>query len=180
MRCSVSPFSRASAVCTLMQVAQPLIWEERIFTNSMRLGSRLDSTARDMLIQLFISDGAAAKRSSLAVMIQFPSVGVGFCLRHDASCLRDRDVSVSSVSSHVAGRYFEACRLGGRATREDGAAHALLVAKTTTRSCVPFLERDRHRRACLIPLLSSVEDDNRGHFSLSAFAVDVPDPSEPD
>src|SRR5262245_66111941 len=78
MRCSVSPFSLASAVCTLMQVAQPLIWEERIFTNSMRLGSRLDSTACDMLIQFFISDGAAAKRSSLAVMVQFPSVGVWF------------------------------------------------------------------------------------------------------
>src|SRR5215472_8736845 len=77
MRCSVSPFSRASAVCTLMQVAQPLIWEERIFTNSMRLGSRLDSTACDMFIQLFISDGAAAKRSSLAVMVQFP-FGVWF------------------------------------------------------------------------------------------------------
>src|SRR5262249_5940882 len=99
MRCSVSPFSRASAVCTLMQVAQPLIWEERIFTNSMRPVSRLDSTACYMLIQLFISHGAAAKRSSLAVMVQFPSVGVGFCLRHDLPVLRDRGVS---VSSHVA------------------------------------------------------------------------------
>ena len=33
MRCSVSPFARASAACILMQLAQPLIWEARISTS---------------------------------------------------------------------------------------------------------------------------------------------------
>src|SRR5215831_5957236 len=52
--------------------------------------------------------------------IKFSGHGsVSFCRGLVSACdmmvpvLRDRDVSVSSVSSHVAGRYFEACRLGG-------------------------------------------------------------------
>src|SRR3546814_2414387 len=34
MRCSVSPAFRASAVCILRQLAQPLIWDARILTSS--------------------------------------------------------------------------------------------------------------------------------------------------
>src|ERR1044072_6997672 len=70
MRCSVSPFSRASAVCMLMQLAQPLIGDARICTSSARLGSRLALIAAEVPNQFFISEGAAAKRSS-AVMIGF-------------------------------------------------------------------------------------------------------------
>ena len=57
-------------VCMLMQLAQPLIWEARIFTSSMRLGSRLEAMAIEMPAQLFMSEGAAAKGSSLAVMVR--------------------------------------------------------------------------------------------------------------
>src|SRR5262244_2943542 len=70
MRCSVSPFSRASAACILMQLAQPLIWEARISTSLMRVGSRLEAMASDAAVHFFMSSGAAAKRS-LAVMVRF-------------------------------------------------------------------------------------------------------------
>ena len=62
---------RASAVCMLMQLAQPLICEARIFTSSARLGSRLELMATEVPNQFFMSDGAAAKRSSFAVMVGF-------------------------------------------------------------------------------------------------------------
>jgi hypothetical protein len=52
-----------------MQLGQPLIWEARISTSAIRLGSRLEAMAIDVPIQLFMSEGAAAKGSSLAVMI---------------------------------------------------------------------------------------------------------------
>jgi hypothetical protein len=55
-----------------MQLAQPLICEARIFTRLMRLGSRLEAMTCDMPIQLFMSEGATAKGSSLAVMVGFP------------------------------------------------------------------------------------------------------------
>ena len=78
MRCSVSPFSRASAACMLMQLAQPLIWEARIFTSSTSVGSRLASTAIDVRSQVFIRSGAAAMGSSLG-----QSWWVSFCrFRH--------------------------------------------------------------------------------------------------
>src|SRR5579871_6347405 len=75
MRRSVSPFSRASAVCMLMQLAQPLICEARIFTSSIRVGSRLAATAFETPIQFFMSWGAAAKRSSCGVMVRLLFVG---------------------------------------------------------------------------------------------------------
>ena len=74
MRCSVSPFSRASVVCMLMQLAQPLICEARIFTSSARLGSREAVIAIEVPIQLFMSWGATAKGLSLAVMVRFLSL----------------------------------------------------------------------------------------------------------
>jgi hypothetical protein len=52
----------------LMQLAQPLIWEARISTSRMRVGSRLEATATDVAVHFFISSGAAAK-SSLAVKV---------------------------------------------------------------------------------------------------------------
>src|SRR5476651_524899 len=70
MRCSVSPFARASAVCILMQLAQPLIWEARISTSPISVGSRLEAMAIDVRTQFFMSSGAAAKGSSLAVMVR--------------------------------------------------------------------------------------------------------------
>src|SRR5437762_13200843 len=70
MRCSLSPFARASLVCILRQLAQPLIWEARISTSPMRLGSRLEAMASDVAVHFFMSSGAAAKRS-LAVMVRF-------------------------------------------------------------------------------------------------------------
>src|SRR5690606_37341937 len=47
---------------------QPLICEARIFTSSQRLGSRLEAMVTETPCQAFISEGAAAKGSSLAVM----------------------------------------------------------------------------------------------------------------
>src|SRR5690606_37818776 len=78
MRCSLSPLARASAVCMLMQLVHPLICDARIFTSSMRLGSRLAAASIDMLIHFFMSSGAALKISGLGVMIDIPFFG----LRH--------------------------------------------------------------------------------------------------
>ena len=44
-----------------MQLAQPLICEARIFTSSVRLGSRLEAMATEAPIQLFISDGGGGE-----------------------------------------------------------------------------------------------------------------------
>src|SRR5581483_1374896 len=76
MRCSVSPFARAACVCMLRQLAQPLIWEDRISTRWTRLGSRLEATAMDVAIHFFTRSGAAASRSlavkrALAAMVRF-------------------------------------------------------------------------------------------------------------
>src|SRR5262245_10553076 len=68
MRCSVSPWLRASVVCMLMQLAQPLICEERIFTSSIRHGSRLAAIASEAPIQAFMTSGAAVRTLSLAVI----------------------------------------------------------------------------------------------------------------
>src|SRR3546814_4303961 len=54
-RSSVSPCARASSVCILMQLAHWLICDARIFTSSMRLGSRLAFAAFDVANQLFMS-----------------------------------------------------------------------------------------------------------------------------
>ena len=56
--------------CMLMQLAQPLICEARIFTSSARLGSRLELMVAEVPNQFFMSEGAAAKRS-FAVMMGF-------------------------------------------------------------------------------------------------------------
>src|SRR5262249_24391881 len=84
MRCSVSPCSRASTVCMLMQLAHWLTCDARIFTNSIKLDSRLALISTDAAIQVFISCGAAAKGFNLAVMVHVlssgPLVGVR---RHD-------------------------------------------------------------------------------------------------
>ena len=53
----------------LMQLAQPLICEARIFTSSTSVGSRQPFTARERLIQALASSGAAANTSNLAVMV---------------------------------------------------------------------------------------------------------------
>src|SRR5512139_1153654 len=74
MRCSVSPFARASCVCILMQLAQPLIWDAPISTSRTRVGSRLEATASDAAAHFFMSSGAAAN-SSLAFMVRFLLVG---------------------------------------------------------------------------------------------------------
>src|SRR5262249_9228494 len=68
MRCSVSPWLRASAACMLMQLAQPLICEERIFTSSTRLGSRLAAIASAAPVQAFMTSGAAVRTLTLAVI----------------------------------------------------------------------------------------------------------------
>jgi hypothetical protein len=52
-----------------MQLAHPLIWEARIFTSSLRFGSRLEEMARDMVYHSFIIEGAAVAGFSLAVMV---------------------------------------------------------------------------------------------------------------
>src|SRR5512139_2635427 len=70
MRCSVSPFARASCVCILMQLAQPLIWDARISTSRTGAGSRLEATASDAAAHFFMSSGAA-ENSSLAFMVLF-------------------------------------------------------------------------------------------------------------
>src|SRR5260221_458460 len=75
MRCSVSPFARASCACILMQLAQPLIWEARISTSLTRVGSRLEAMASDVAVRLFKSSGGAAKRA-FAVMGPFLLLGV--------------------------------------------------------------------------------------------------------
>src|SRR5262245_54946650 len=62
-------------------VAQPLIWEARISTSRMRVGSRLEATASDAAVHFFMSSGAAARRS-LTVMICFLLLGsniMDFC-----------------------------------------------------------------------------------------------------
>src|SRR5581483_6735204 len=74
MRCSVSPFARASCVCILMQLAQPLIWDARISISRIRVGSRLEAAANDVAAHFFMRSGATAKRS-LAFMVGTPLVG---------------------------------------------------------------------------------------------------------
>src|SRR3546814_4809695 len=68
MGCSVSPCARASAVCMLMQLAQPFRIDERILTSSIRLFSRLFSAARLTALHCFISCGVAAQGSVMLVM----------------------------------------------------------------------------------------------------------------
>src|SRR6266481_6275795 len=75
MRCSVSPLLRASVVCMLMQLAQPLICEARIFTSSIRLGSRLAAIASEAPVQTFMTSGAAVRRLTLAVIGPLLSLG---------------------------------------------------------------------------------------------------------
>jgi len=59
----------ANTACMLVQTAQPLIWEARIFTSSPICGSKLAEIAKDMLRQSCIRAGAAVTGLSLAVMI---------------------------------------------------------------------------------------------------------------
>jgi hypothetical protein len=53
----------------LMQLAQPLTCEDRISMSSASTGSRLPAMAKEARCHSFISEGAAARRSSLTVMV---------------------------------------------------------------------------------------------------------------
>src|SRR6185437_8893956 len=75
MRCSVSPAWRASKVCMLRQLAQPLINEARIFTNSSKgFSSPLASTLVEKADQARATSGEAVNGLRRWVMID-PFVG---------------------------------------------------------------------------------------------------------
>ena len=83
MRCSVSPFARASAVCMLMQLAQPLICEARIFTSSARLGSRLEAMATEAPNPGLHQRRGRGEEIDFGSHDRFPSVGSDIMTRQD-------------------------------------------------------------------------------------------------
>src|SRR3546814_20144686 len=83
---SVAPCARASAVCMLMQLAQPFRIDERILTSSIRPFSRLFSAARLTAIHCFIRCGEAAKGSVMLVMSHLLCWGVPACRGRVGGC----------------------------------------------------------------------------------------------
>src|SRR5262245_20147659 len=76
MRCSVSPFSRASAACILMQLAQPLIWAYAPCALLIDVG--------------FDEAGEVSQRILPAEIARFHRNGVGKTLLHDVQLGADR------------------------------------------------------------------------------------------